>query len=154
MNRARMALQKELRTKLSSHHWRQRFKVLELIYSTPPECAGRVLASGHASSLKSTPRSDPHRHAGNGLDRNKSYSVCSIAELHAPCDHYRLDAACRRNNNPLQPNRHPMSLTIRGPPGGVRLVKLLIRQKVPEPSLSILFIPVDGEKKARSRQTS
>src|SRR6202047_5675310 len=31
MNRARAAFQKELRTKLSSHHWRQRFNVLESI---------------------------------------------------------------------------------------------------------------------------
>ena len=29
MNRARAAFQKELRTKLSSHHWRQRFAVRE-----------------------------------------------------------------------------------------------------------------------------
>ena len=34
INRARMAFQKELRTKLSSHHWRQRFKVLGLIFNT------------------------------------------------------------------------------------------------------------------------
>lgn len=33
MNRARISFQKELHTKLSSHHWRQRFKVLGSIFS-------------------------------------------------------------------------------------------------------------------------
>jgi hypothetical protein len=43
MNLPRAAFQKELRTKLSSHHWRQRFNVLESICNAAGS-AGPVLA--------------------------------------------------------------------------------------------------------------
>ena len=49
MNRARAAFQKELRTKLSSHHWRQRFTVRESICNAS-RIRRSVLASGHESS--------------------------------------------------------------------------------------------------------
>jgi hypothetical protein len=61
--------------------------------------------------MESTPVSRASFVAGNHLHRNKSYSVYSIPELHAPCVHNRLGAAFRRNSNnplrePLRPNRH------------------------------------------------